>query len=399
MSARATRVTRSSDTGHTTRETGSLTLAPSPLRPQCRADERIFQWRGVNTAPPNVLDHPVLVHLAGVASRHSLRETTSYGSGLRKFHLFCDVFSVPESARLPASFVVLHSFVLWASADPDPEDPSFADGTPFETVAPQVALKYLSAVRAWHIAQGWPPPLTEDDHQRIQWSVRGLANMQQGRRSKPPRPPITLHMLAALKATLRLTEPFDACVWAMATCAFWGMMRFGEVSVKSRSAFNRARHLKRADAHFDNDLAGCPYVRLDLPSAKTAAPGEVQQVFIQSQSSLCALEALQNLARVVPAAPDDPLFSWRDTRGDVRPMIRHQALDRVNAVLRAWHWGTTFGHSFRIGGASFYLGQKVDPEIVRVAGRWRSLAYEAYIRAFEQVSSVHTGGLAARNGF
>ncbi|KIJ42976.1 hypothetical protein M422DRAFT_170431, partial [Sphaerobolus stellatus SS14] len=50
-------------------------------------------------------------------------------------------------------------------------------------------------------------------------------------------------------------------------------------------------------------------------------------------------------------------------------------------------WGTTFGHSFRIGGASYYLAQKVNPEIIRIAGRWRSMAYETYIRAFEQTAS------------
>ncbi|KAG2031172.1 hypothetical protein BDR03DRAFT_807940, partial [Suillus americanus] len=52
----------------------------------------------------------------------------------------------------------------------------------------------------------------------------------------------------------------------------------------------------------------------------------------------------------------------------------------INSILVAWGWGTTFGHSFRIGGASFYLAKKINPEIVRIAGRWKSLAYETYIR-------------------
>ena len=41
--------------------------------------------------------------------------------------------------------------------------------------------------------------------------------------------------------------------------------------------------------------------------------------------------------------------------------------------------------------------QKVNPEIVRIAGRWRSLAYEVYIRAFEQVASRHLGGLLSQS--
>jgi hypothetical protein len=69
----------------------------------------------------------------------------------------------------------------------------------------------------------------------------------------------------------------------------------------------------------------------------------------------------------------------------------------VNAILGTWGWGTAFRHSFRIGGASFYLAQEVNPEIVRLAGRWKSLAYGAYIRAFEQIASRHMSNLATQS--
>jgi hypothetical protein len=95
------------------------------------------------------------------------------------------------------------------------------------------------------------------------------------------------------------------------------------------------------------------------------------------------------LAKVVPAKVTDPLFSWRDNKGDIRPMVKIHALDRINTILSAHGWGNAFGHSFRISGASYYLSQKVNPEIVRIAGRWKSLAYEADIRAFKQVASRH----------
>ena len=75
-------------------------------------------------------------------------------------------------------------------------------------------------------------------------------------------------------------------------------------------------------------------------------------------------------------------------------MVKAKAMDRINAILTAWGWGTSFGHSFRIGGASFYVAQGVSPEIVRLAGRWKSLAYETYIRAFEQVASRHMENIA-----
>ena len=74
-------------------------------------------------------------------------------------------------------------------------------------------------------------------------------------------------------------------------------------------------------------------------------------------------------------------------------MVKARAMERVNSILSAGDWGTTFGHSFHIGGASFYLSQKVSPEIVMIAGQWKSLAYETYIRAFEQVALRHLSNL------
>jgi hypothetical protein len=82
-------------------------------------------------------------------------------------------------------------------------------------------------------------------------------------------------MLLALKASLNLNDSFEACVWVMASCAYWGMIRFGEVSVQSRASFDGTKHLKQSEVCFDKDLNGKHYARLDLPSAKTAATGKV----------------------------------------------------------------------------------------------------------------------------
>ena len=203
-----------------------------------------------------------------------------------------------------------------------------------------------------------------------------------------------LQMLCALKATLVPSEPFDACVWAMAACAFWGMVRFSEVSVNVRSTFSAKLHLSQKDALLSRNLDSKPYARLDLPSAKTAHAGQSQSVFLVSQDGVFPLLGLHNLAAVVPAGPDDPLFSWQDKSGAVRPMVKAKAMDCINTILTAWGWGTSFGHSFCIGGASFYLAQGVSPEIVRIASRWKSLAYETYIQAFEQVASRHMENIA-----
>ena len=392
--------TSSSGDAASREELGPLPLRPSPLRPAVPADQRLFAWKGVNTPPVNTITHPLIQHFADIASRASLDDSTliGYGSGLRKFHLFCDIFSIPESERLPASFELLHSFCLWAVAEPSPAEALITGDIPFEPISVRSANKYLDAIRAWHIAQGWPAPLTEERRSQIAWTLRGLEKIQMHKRSRPPRPPVTLHMLAALKSSLDLSDPFEACIWAIASSAFWGLMRFGEATVQSRGKFDPKTHLTRANALFGRDLDGRDYARLDLPAAKTAKPGEIQHIFLVKQNTLCPLDALQNLASVVPALAQVPLFSWRDRQGNHRPMVRDTALAFINGRFTGMGIGTTFGHSFRIGGASFYLSQKVDPEVVRIMGRWRSLAYQVYIRAFEQVASRHTANLASNYG-
>lgn len=373
---------------------GALHLRPSRLRPNCQAAERLFLWKGVNSPPPSTICHPAIVSLEALAAKASLRDTSGYGAGLRKFHLFCDAFSIPEHQRLPASFELLHSFALWAAADPDlVEVAQLSEQISFEPVAPSVVRKYLAAVRAWHIVQGWPAPLEANHLERIHWSLRGLENLGV-HRHRPPRPLVTIQMIQALKSALSPTDPFDTCIWALASCAFFGMMRFGEVSVRTRTSFTPSSHITRAMAHFGTDLKGAPYARLDLPAAKTARPGETQSVFLNEQGNLCPLTALRNMASVTPAGPSDPLFSWQDASGAARPMVKTRALNRINSILSANGWGSLFGHSFRIGGASFYLARKVDPEIVRLAGRWKSLAYQVYIRAFEQITSQHLANAA-----
>ena len=152
---------------------------------------------------------------------------------------------------------------------------AYENSTSFVSIA--TARKYMSAIRAWHIAQNWPPPLSEASTAVILAGIRGMENIQAaaGHRRRPLHPPITLVMLHTLRASLDLSDPFDACLWAQSTCAFLGLMRFGEVSVKSRASFNTAQHLSRDSLYFGLDNDGRPYARLRLPAAKTAKAGDL----------------------------------------------------------------------------------------------------------------------------
>jgi hypothetical protein len=121
------------------------------------------------------------------------------------------VFQHPFCSSIP--------FPCGQCPDPDMLGPDALIGIPFEPVSIGVTRKYLSAIQAWHIIQGWLPPLTEDDHEHINWPLHGLENIQ-GNCKCPIRPPITISILWSLCASLALNDPFEACIWAMSTCAF-----------------------------------------------------------------------------------------------------------------------------------------------------------------------------------
>ena len=107
-----------------------------------------FQLDWSQHPPVNTIDNPVICYLADLANHASLCDTGSYSSGLQKFHIFCDVFFIPESQQLPASFQTLHSFALWAATDPESVDSLLLTSAQFEPVSISIAKKYLSAVRA-----------------------------------------------------------------------------------------------------------------------------------------------------------------------------------------------------------------------------------------------------------
>jgi hypothetical protein len=181
---------------------GTLQLRPSALRPDCPSERRIHLWHSPN--PSARLPHasPFMNRARAIASEASLTgpECRAVGAALHKFHVFCAIFGTPERERLPASAALLRDFVTWATTEPNPWDPSLASGIPFEPIGADTARSYLAGIDDWHIAQGFPPPLTNSDWYAIRRDLRRLANVQNGLHKQPRRPPVTLAMFRAVRA-------------------------------------------------------------------------------------------------------------------------------------------------------------------------------------------------------
>jgi len=122
-------------------------LKPSPLHPDCAAQVRVFQWKGINTPPPSTILNRWLHDRESMVLRASISDPTSYGAGIKKFHIFCDLFAIPEEDRLPASFELLHSLVLWAMADTAISSPSSILALHSSPISESTVRHYLAALR------------------------------------------------------------------------------------------------------------------------------------------------------------------------------------------------------------------------------------------------------------
>ena len=368
-------------------------LAPSNLRPHVKAPDRAQHWIPLKTGTSSALDHPVLRELEQKALFHSLKDNKAVGSALRKYHIWADLFNIPERERFPASFQLIYSFGIWAVSTRSDVQQDFV----FEPVTKKTAMNYLDAINNYHTMHHLPRPMGEEQRKRIEFALKGIARLSPNRR-RPPRPPVKLSHLHALRQAFDISDQFDAACYAAALSAFFGLARLGELTVPSVTSFDSKIHATVNDLVFGSDQAGRNYAKINLPAAKTDDPNstEMQSLYLTcQQNTLNPLEALRNHRRINAAPDNASLFAYRTSDGNFRPLTKSAFLNRLQSVWEAAGIVGLFGHSFRIGGASFFLAKGVSVEMVRLLGRWRSIAFELYLRAFEEIAPQHLQNVAA----
>ena len=340
-------------------------------------------WKPVARGPSARFLDNRLRQIYQLATAHSLKDRRSIGAALLKYHQFCDSFAIAEEDRCPAKPDLLRSFAMWAAAPP-----SLALG---HEISVSSVRNYLAGVTAWHEAHGYAAPLDDAAHKAIGRTLRGLANLEPTERAALARPPVLFQHLAIIHSSLDTCNAFDIAFWAACAVAFFGLARPGEVTVRSQGAFSPSKHATGADYTSALDLEGAPIATVRLPSAKTSGSSlKDQRLSLTSQlPEICPLRALRQQMKFNRPSAGDHLFSWRSTSGAAIPLTYSAFGKKLRAIYKAKDLGHIFPHSFRIGGASFFLAKGVDPEIVRLLGRWASLSFSMYIRSFELVAPRH----------
>ena len=166
-------------------------------------------------------------------------------------------------------------------------------------------------------------------------------------------------------------------LWAACTTAFFGFFRLGEITVPSQSSFDPKIHMCLADVALDS-RDNPSLIWLQLKVSKTDQERKGISIFIgKTSDSICPVLALTSYLAIRGETPG-PLFQFSDSS----PLTKDRFFKRVRSALSALGFDPTAyaGHSFRIGAATTAAERGVEDSIIKALGRWKSDAFQAYVR-------------------
>ncbi|KIY62501.1 hypothetical protein CYLTODRAFT_426868 [Cylindrobasidium torrendii FP15055 ss-10] len=292
-----------------------------------------------------------------------------YGSFINHFVRFCDRKGVPAEDRFPTSHNLLLDYVV----DMTGELGSKAVGTRV------TALKnvHAKAGLAW-----------EGDTRQMQLAKKGVANMAPDT-TVDKRPPVTQWRMEVLEDGLDMRDGRDVAVSFTAKASRAAMLRMGEIlpASKKLEAFDSALLPTAKDIGEEFSTNGSRM--LNLPWGKTSLAAGAKVPLCTQASKAINTTRIWELHRVVNEVEGDaPLCSYME--GDQRKLLsRADFMRRCNEVWAEKGLEPLTGHSFRIGGATHYLVNGVQPNVVKAMGRWKSDAFEAYWRDLEALAAIH----------
>lgn len=238
---------------------------------------------------------------------------------------------------------------------------------------------YLAGVRFQYLQAGYANPLASAD--RLQCILRGI---QRSRRTNTPsRLPITFTMLCQICDLLRegaFTPRIDLTLQCMCVVAYFGFLRCGEFTMKSRDTHVHT-YLKVKDVTFETDQS---MFILKLPTSKMDPfrVGVDIQIYANKSTCWCPVSLMvkylyhrRTWNSVV--GKDAPLF----VDDEDRPFTRSKFLSYLKQIMckLGYNEENYSGHSFRIGAASSAAAANVEDHLIQTLGRWSSSCYTRYI--------------------
>lgn len=278
---------------------------------------------------------------------------------------------------------------------------------------------HLTHIKNWHGMHG-----LSFDLPKSQWRMirQGLANYAPT--PKPEKPPVLLSDIELLHRVLILENGSN---WAVAyyteiLVGFFGVVRAGHLHLESQKAFDPDWNVQRKHVFFAGDVDGPENgAEIRLPFEKSAGrKGGIISLFrfidedrydpvfwlrtfcsaplrYSPTDSYALLRTDEMLRRGDGIAANEPLLSyWSKDKHGNKMVVRATR----RGLTRALDFATETsnrpplrGHSLRVGGATFYLGEGVNPHVVKMLGRWKGdKSFHLYWREFRAICSIHLNG-------
>eukprot|EP00732_Lithocolla_globosa_P001097 Lithocolla_globosa_v1_NODE_493_length_3897_cov_316.316502.p3 type:complete len:294 gc:universal NODE_493_length_3897_cov_316.316502:2895-3776(+) len=238
---------------------------------------------------------------------------------------------------------------------------------------------YLFGVRALHIREGFNNPLS--GRPRLWQTMRGIKKSQNG--TRPKKLAMLPALIRAISSRLQLPRSLDDMAFVAAMwLAFFALLRCGEFTTPT-PAFDPNIHLSVEDVTFI--VIGRRHLKIRIKSSKTDPFRQGVTLAVPCVEPpvccpCCLLREYLSFRRALGLTchSRSPLFLLSSSM----PMNRSWFIGRLKSSLAAIGCDPTVysGHSFRIGGATWAQIRGVNPEQIKMLGRWASDCYESYLR-------------------
>jgi hypothetical protein len=279
-------------------------------------------------------------------------------AGKKKYLAFCQQAS---TTPLPVTEQKLVNFVAFA----------VNHGLKHQTIK-----CYLSAIRHLQIECGGGDPRV-DSMPLLVLALRGTKREQAGigTRTHLPITPVILEKLRRIW-NQDPANPDHVMLWAACCVGFFDFLRSGEMTAPEVGEFDPQQHLTVKDISPDS-IENPTTISVRIKQSKTDPFRQGVSIFLnRTYLPLCPVAALLAYL-VVRGNEDGPLFLLKG-----QPLTRPQLVSelRKSLSLAGLEPEKYAGHSFRIGAATTAAACGVPVDVIKTLGRWKSQAYQLYVR-------------------
>ncbi|TFY50163.1 hypothetical protein EVJ58_g11160 [Rhodofomes roseus] len=257
---------------------------------------------------------------------------------------------------------------------------------------------YVYGVRAWHILHGVTWHRNKDELDTL---LRAALKLTPAVSQRKPRRPWTVDFLTTIQPYLEVDKPLGAAVWACAVVGFYSIARVGELTVPTLQGFQTTLHVTRKQLRPETDRSGRSVWALRLPATKSSPSGETLS-FARQDGATDPEAALAAHFRINDPGPDQALFAFwytdRAMRRRQRVLTKDQFLKAIAAAAQNAGIDPLQGHGMRIGGTLEYLLRGTPFDVVKTMGRWKSDAFQLYLRKHAQILAPYLQRESAVHG-